>query len=200
VKITGGKYRGKTIQAREVHTLRPTSSRVREAVINILHHGRFYNSENYIPDENPSRLEGRRVIDVFCGTGSLGLEALSNGAACATFIDQDPATFKLTRQNVEAIGETRNSTFVRADATQLPTARAKADLIFVDPPYQKDLAVPALKSLIKGKWIENGAIVIIEHDKQDELALPEGYVELDSRMHDNTRITVLQYQAIIASE
>ncbi len=195
MKITGGKYRGKTIQAREERTLRPTSSRIRETIFNILRHGRFLGYEEFLEDENPSRVEGRKVVDIFCGTGALGIEALSHGAAHITFIDQNPKTLSLARDNVDHIGEIKNASFVRSDSTNLPPTTSKADLVFIDPPYNQNLAIPALKSLVKNNWLENGAIIIVEHGKTDDLThLPDGVIELDHRMHDKTRLTILQYQ------
>ena len=193
MKITGGKYRNKNIEAMKERTLRPTTSRIREAMFNLLKHGKFLFSDEFIEDDNPDRVEGRRVVDLFCGTGALGIEALSRGAEHVTFIDQNSKTLSLARANVQHIGELEHASFIRSDSTLLlPTSRP-CSLVFIDPPYKQNLAYPAMKSLAQQGWLEVGAVIMVEQGKQDDTSMPEGFQLLDARVHDKTRITIAQY-------
>lgn len=193
MKITGGKYRGKNIDAGEERTLRPTSSMIREVIFNLLRHGKFMKDENFIHDDNPSLIEDRRVIDIFCGSGALGIEALSRGAAHLTLVDQNARTLAIAKENIKGINEDANTKFIRSDSTMLPPAVHKCRLAFVDPPYQKGLATPALNSLKVNGWLEHGAIIVLEQGKQDDPKPPAGFRVLDDRVHDRTRITILQF-------
>lgn len=193
MKVTGGKYKGKRIEAGEERTLRPTSSMIREVIFNILKHGRFMKDENFIHDDNPSLIEGRNVIDIFCGTGALGIEALSRGAVHLTLVDQNAKTLSMARENIKNIGEEANTSFIRSDSTMLPIANRKCHLAFIDPPYSKGLANPALNSLKNGGWLDKGAVIVLEQGKQDEPKPPEGFRIVDDRVHDRTRVTILQY-------
>jgi len=193
MRVTGGKYRGKLIESREEQNLRPTTSRIREAVFNILKHGRFMAHEDFVPDDNPDRLEGRRVVDIFCGTGALGIESLSYDASHVTFIDQSAATLTLARKNVMHIQEEKKATFIRSDSTMLPRAAWPCDLAFVDPPYGRNLAGAALKTLADGGWLKRGAVIVLEQGKRDELVEIKGYNLLDDRLYDRTRLVIYQY-------
>lgn len=194
MKITGGKYRGKNIEAREVRTLRPTSSFIREAIFNILKHGRFLHSDAFI-NTGADLLENQHVVDIFCGTGALGIEALLRGAKYVTFIDEDSKMLALTRQNIEHINEADHAGFIRSDSTLLPRAKTSCMLAFIDPPYNQNLAAPALESLRDNGWLAPGAVAVVEQGKRDDPVTPTGYQFLDDRVHDKTRITVLQYVA-----
>ena len=194
MKITGGKYRGKSIESRPERTVRPTTSFVREAIFNILKHGKFLYDDQFIADDNPDQVADRRVVDIFCGTGALGIEALSRGATHVTFVDQNSQTLSLTRQNVAHIGELDRAAFLRSDSTMLPRAPKPCHLAFIDPPYHQELVSKALKSLKQQGWLEPGAIVVIEQGKRDDSTVPEGFILLSDRVHDKTRITLLQYQ------
>jgi len=193
MKITAGKYHGKNIDARPDKTLRPTSGKVREAVFNILRHGRFFKDDRFISDGNNELVEGRRVIDIFCGTGALGIEALSRGATHLTLVDQNARTLSVAQKNIENLGEAANTTFIRSDSTMLPSATIPCKLAFVDPPYGKNLAKPALKSLASAGWLEKGSVIILELGKQDEVESFDNFVKLDERLHNRTRIAILQY-------
>ncbi len=193
MKITGGKYRNKNIEVQEDRALRPTMARTREAIFNILQHGRFLNHVLFVEDDNPSRVEHRSVVDLFCGTGALGLEALSRGAEHITFVDQNQQRMSLARSNAAQLGETARVSFVRSDSTRLPPASRKHDLAFIDPPYRQKLEAAALESLRDMGWLKPGAIVILEGGKQDDPPEVAGYHLLDTREHDKTRISVLQF-------
>lgn len=185
--IISGKYRGKKIKTKANAVIRPTSSRARGAIFNILMHGEFGSHET-------SPLINRAVIDLFCGTGVLGLEALSRGAAHVTFVDESSESIALARSNVAHLKEEANSHFIRNDSTSLPMARKTHSLAFLDPPYNSGLAVKSLAMLDKRGWLENGAVAVVELSKKETLVAPENYTVIDERNYGNTQIVFLRYQ------
>lgn len=185
MRIISGKHRGRRIAMHEGTDIRPTSGRTREAIFNILTHGSFGRS-----GESP--LIDKRVVDIFCGTGGLGLEALSRGAKHVTFIDRNPQSLGLARENVERFGETENSAFIRSDSTQLPPATFPCTLVFADPPYNKGQAAPALKSLKDAGWLEHNALVVLELSAHELLHVPQGYELMDERKYGNSKVLILR--------
>ena len=185
MRIISGKHRGRRIAMHDNDDIRPTSGRTREAVFNILAHGDFR-------EDGVSLLEGARIIDIFCGTGALGLEALSRGAAHVTFVDKNPQSLALARQNVAHFKEEANVSFHRNDSTQLPPATLPCAIAFADPPYNKNMAKPALESLRKQGWLEPKAIVVLELSVHELIHLPEGYTLLSERRYGNSRIMILR--------
>ncbi len=150
MRIVGGIYRGRKLSTPTDNTVRPTADRVREAIFNILAHN------------VPPLPGGATVLDLFCGTGAFGLEALSRGARHVTFVDQAPSSLRLTRENASTLGVQGDCTFVNADATRLKQSAAVVDLVFADPPYGKDLVGPALVEAVKSGWIDNHTIIFVE--------------------------------------
>lgn len=185
MRIIAGKHRGRRIAMKDDADIRPTSSRTREAVFNILMHASFGR-------DGESPIIGKRVLDIFCGTGGLGLEALSRGASHVTFIDRNPQSLALARENVTNFKEQDNATFIRSDSTQLPPATFPCTVAFADPPYDKGQAAPALKSLKSAGWLEKDAIVILEISTKDLVQLPEGFEQIDERKYGNSRILILR--------
>jgi 16S rRNA (guanine966-N2)-methyltransferase len=186
MRIVGGQFRGRRLAAPgdqgggKAH-LRPTSDRVRESIFNLLSHGDY------------PEIEGTRVLDLFAGTGALGFEALSRGAARAVFIDDGPAARGLIRQNIETLGVIGQTKLWRRDATRLGPCRGEAyDLIFLDPPYGKGLGEAALTSAIAGAWIAPGAVIVLEEARDAEFALPDGLVQTDQRSYGETAVTFLR--------
>ncbi|MCX7890542.1 MAG: 16S rRNA (guanine(966)-N(2))-methyltransferase RsmD [Rhodobacteraceae bacterium] len=184
MRIVGGERRGLKLadvgagdpEAR----LRPTSDRVREAIFNLLLNG---------PHGNP--VAGARVLDLFAGTGALGLEALSRGAARATFVDDGAAARALIRRNVELMRATGRTDIFRRDATALgPNRGARYGLVFLDPPYGRGLGERALAAARAGGWLAPGAIVVWEEGAT--VPLPEGFVRLDERRYGDTVVTILK--------
>jgi 16S rRNA (guanine966-N2)-methyltransferase len=177
MRIVGGRFRGRALAAPGDARTRPTSDRVREAVFNILAHG--------IAGFD---LEGARVLDLFAGTGALGLEALSRGAAFCLFVEEDAETRALVRRNVEALGLTGVTKIFRRDATTLgPVGRQGGfTLAFLDPPYGQGLAERALASAADGGWLAAGAVAVIEERKGTVVAMPAGYAALDARSWGDT--------------
>ena len=185
MRIISGKYRGRRIETLDNKNLRPTMGVAREALFNILSHGQF-------AGDNPL-LEDCKVLDLFCGCGALAMEALSRGAEHVVLMDIEAAHLNIARSNMETIGETENATFLRGDSSNPPPARFPCNLVFLDPPYRKGLVDKALKSLIKGNWLADGAIIVIETAKREDVDIPEQLEELDDRKYGNSRIRIYQW-------
>jgi 16S rRNA (guanine966-N2)-methyltransferase len=185
VRIIAGKHRGRAIRVPRTDGLRPTADRVREALFNILEHGLDW-----------AGLGGAQVVDAFAGTGAFGLEALSRGAARATFLDVDGAALLAIRRNAAEMGEARNVALLKLDATRLPpspgAADAPCDLAFLDPPYESGLAVPALQGLATRHWLAPGAIAVVEVAAREPLAVPPGFTLLDERTYGAARLVFLR--------
>ena len=188
MRIVAGKHRGRTLEAPAGRRVRPTADRAREALFNILDHG------GWAPGGG-SILAGARVLDAFAGSGALGLEALSRGAAHATFMDRDRAALETVRRNAEALGEGRDSvSLVRADATDPPRADAPASIAFLDPPYGEGLAEPALTALAAAGWLAEAALAIVELPaKAEPPESPPGFARLDDRTYGAARLVFLRY-------
>jgi len=186
MRIVGGKHKGRRLASPADRAIRPTSDRAREAIFNLLGQGRIKAETGFV-------LAEASVLDAFCGTGALGLEALSRGAASVTFLDQDTAALSLARESAEAMGEAKHAQFLRADATRPPAAPHAHSLAFLDPPYGKELAGPALIALAARGWLEEEAIVVLEQGSDETLALPIGFDPIDERQYGAAKILVLQY-------
>lgn len=185
MRITGGTLRGRALHAPEGERVRPTSDKVRQAVFNILAHG-----------EARLELGGARIADLFAGTGALGLEAISRGAAFCLFVDDDAESRALIRDNVEAFGLTGATKIWRRDAADLgpmsPGAGGPFELVFLDPPYHKGLVTPALKSL-RGGWLAPGAIAVAEIAADEDAPSTDGFTVLDERAYGETRVMFLRF-------
>lgn len=184
MRIVGGTLRGRPLAAPGDEHIRPTSDRVREAIFNILAHG--------IAD---FELEGARVLDLFAGTGALGLEALSRGGRFCLFVEEDAEARGLIRRNIEAFGLTGVTKIFRRDATDLGPAANQAGhaLALLDPPYGKGLAEKALSAAAAGGWLAEGAICVVEERKDVVLVLPPRFVRMDARTWGDTGVTFLRY-------
>ncbi|HYD32904.1 MAG TPA: 16S rRNA (guanine(966)-N(2))-methyltransferase RsmD [Azospirillaceae bacterium] len=185
MRIVGGSHRGRRLEAPSGRDVRPTSDRTREAIFNILAHA------GWGPD-GASPVDGARVLDAFCGTGALGLEALSRGAARAVFLDQARGSLDAARRNVEALNEGGRADILRADATRPPPARAACTLAFLDPPYGRGLAVDALPALAARGWFAAAAVVVVEETASSPLPVPDGFTVLDEREYADTRVVFLR--------
>jgi 16S rRNA (guanine966-N2)-methyltransferase len=176
VRIVAGKHRGRTLAAPSGRDTRPTTDRTREALFNILAHADW------------AGLDGVRVLDGFCGTGALGLEALSRGAVHATFMDIARAALDCTRANAASLGEGAAATVLRADPTRPPKAPAPCGLIFLDPPYRKELASAALPALRRAGWIAGAALCVVEEAADAPFSPPDGFSLLERRCYGDTAI------------
>ncbi|MFN3867534.1 MAG: 16S rRNA (guanine(966)-N(2))-methyltransferase RsmD [Hyphomicrobiaceae bacterium] len=179
MRVVGGTLRGRQLAAPEHAGLRPTSDRVRENVFNILAHG----------IDGPS-LDGSRVIDLFAGTGALGIEALSRGARYALFIDDGAESRALIRRNLEAFGLNGVSKIWRRDACDLgPAGNIQPfDIAFLDPPYGQGLGEKALASLAAGAWLAHGALLVVEERAGLDMALPAGFQLIEKRSWGDTEV------------
>ncbi|MCC2687675.1 MAG: rsmD [Rhizobiaceae bacterium] len=182
MRIVGGAFRGRHLASPRDQGIRPTSDRTREAVFNVLAHG------------FGERLEGARVLDLFAGTGALGLEALSRGAAFCIFVEDSAEGRGLIRSNVEAMGLEGRSRILRRDATSLGDAGtiAPCGLVFADPPYGRRLGEAALRSARQGGWMLPGALCLIEEDAAATFVPGEGFEVLDERRYGDTVIRFLK--------
>lgn len=188
MRITAGRFKGRTLHAPQDRRTRPTSDKVRQAVFNILTHGEIGTGFT---------LEGIGVIDVFAGTGAMGLEAISRGAGFCLFVEDAAAARALIRQNVEALGLSGVTKLSRRDGTALGPLSASAKgpfgLAILDPPYRRGLLAPALRALSEGGWLLSGALAICEAAADDDVALPPGYALLDTRKYGESKILILGF-------
>lgn len=184
MRIISGKHRGRRIElARKATQVRPTSGMAREALFNILCHGKY-------AQQMP--IAGQQVLDVFCGSGAFGLEALSRGAAHVTFIDRSRDSLESVRGNAERYGEIQTTSFSRVDATQLPSATRTFGLVFIDPPYNEiKVVLPTLKSLRERGWLAQGAVIIVEHEARQEWEVPPEFELLDERRYGRAMLKFL---------
>ncbi len=194
MRITAGKFKNKPILSYKDKKgeLRPTSSKVRQAVFNLLQHGKFLREVNFITEENPSLIHGRIIADIYCGTGIMGFEAASRGAEKILFVDLNGRTLDITKENAENLGITRECMFNKADGTKLPRAPLRCDVIFMDPPYEMKLVPPTMKSLLENGWLRDGAVIIAEHSKKEDIETPEGFILLDKRPYNNTQLSIFK--------
>jgi len=181
MRIIAGRFKGNTIEAPEGLGTRPTSDRVREALFNVLEHG--------APGID---FEGLRVLDLFAGSGALGLEALSRGARYCLFIDDDASARAAIRRNVESLELTGATKIWRRDATRLGSAGtvARFDLMFCDPPYGKGLGERALAAAVEGEWLKASAVAVLEERAGAQPAWPAPFAEIDRRRYGDTEIAI----------
>jgi len=184
MRITGGNKRRHGLKAPAGWNTRPTSDRVREALFNILMHHDF---GPVVGDP----LANARVLDAFCGTGALAFEALSRGAASATLFDIDRVAVTVAQDNAAALGFAAQCAVQRADAAKPPRAGLPCNLLFLDPPYRKNLAPKALLALDETGWLAPVCVIVIETAKDEALSLPERYAPLLHRVWGDTAITIM---------
>jgi len=185
MRIVGGKFSGRPLVTRRGAATRPTAERVRQAIFNILEHG--------IADFS---LAGARVLDLFAGSGALGLEALSRGARFVLFIEEAGEARAAARANAEALGVLGLTKIWRRDATRLGRAapQPQFDLVFADPPYGRGLGEKALTALIDGEWLKPGAVVVLEEGERAEVATPTGLGLIDRRVYGDTQVLFFRAQ------
>jgi 16S rRNA (guanine966-N2)-methyltransferase len=182
MRVGGGRLRGRTLAAPKSQAIRPTADRLRESLFNILTHA------------YGDAVSGARVLDLFAGTGALGIEALSRGAAFTLFIDDGAEARALLRENVTSLGLGGTSRIFRRDATKLgPLSPIEPfTLAFLDPPYGQGLAEKALASAHDGDWFTPEALIVVEEAAKSGFAPPAGFSELERRRYDDTEFIVLR--------
>lgn len=188
MRIVAGQFRGTALASvgkgdAGAH-LRPTTDRVRESLFNVLQGGKFGDP-----------ITGARVLDLFAGTGALGLEALSRGAEAVCFVDDGRKAQSLIRQNMKITRSNATCQLVSRDAARLPpNSDAPYDLVFLDPPYGKGLGPKALQAAADGGWIADEALIVFE-ENAPQLA-PAGFDLLDQRKYGDTHVTFLEFRAV----
>jgi 16S rRNA (guanine966-N2)-methyltransferase len=182
MRVVGGTMRGRNLAAPKSQNVRPTADRLRESLFNILMHA--YGDP----------VSGARVLDLFAGTGALGIEALSRGAAFTLFVDEGSEARALLRENVEALGLGGTTRIFRRDATKLgPVYPVEPfSLAFLDPPYGKGLAEKALLSALAGAWFTADALIVVEEAVTSKFVAPEGFEEIERRAYDDTEFVFLR--------
>jgi 16S rRNA (guanine966-N2)-methyltransferase len=190
LRIVSGQYRGRALLAPPGQATRPTSDRARQAVFNVLEHAAW-----------SAGLADARVIDLFAGSGALGLEALSRGAAFCLFVETDAGARGVIRQNTEALapgGDLFGRTRIhRRDATDLGPRPggdgAPFDLAFLDPPYARGLGERALEQLAGGGWLAAGAVAVFERGADEAEPVTPGFERLDDRRYGAARVFFLRW-------
>jgi 16S rRNA (guanine966-N2)-methyltransferase len=182
MRIIAGQFRGRVLESPKSKDIRPTSDKVRGAIFNALQ----------------SRLDFENItaLDLCCGTGALGLEALSRGAAFCTFVDQSPGSIVLTKKNAKTLGIIEACDFLTVDITKLkqrPSHSACVDLFFCDPPYAQGLIEPALNALIKGYWLAEDAIGVLECEKNHAPIFLDGFEVISEKIYGDTKIILVRY-------
>jgi 16S rRNA (guanine966-N2)-methyltransferase len=182
MRVVGGSLRGRALAGPNSAAIRPTADRLRESLFNILAHA--YGDP----------VSGARVLDLFAGTGALGIEALSRGADFGLFVDQSAEARALLRENVTALGLGGRSRIFRRDATKLGPVHPLEpfSLAFLDPPYGQALADAALAAARAGGWLRSGALVVVEEEAKAQFAAPAGFQERERRRYDDTEFVLLQ--------
>lgn len=187
MRIIAGRFKSRAISAPAGNSARPTTDRMRESLFNWIAHGLNFD------------LDGARVIDLFAGSGALGLEALSRGAVFALFVENGAPARGAIRDNIEALGLFGETRIHRRDATKLGRKPAGLgapfDIAFLDPPYRKGLARPALDALARGAWLRPDALAILESAADEDIPNPDGYDIIETREHGGSRATAYRYAA-----
>ncbi len=186
MRIVGGRLRGRTLVAPQDANVRPTSDRVRESIFNILEHG----IEGFA-------IDGINVLDLFAGTGALGIEALSRGAAQGVFVDNAATSRALLQENFQTLGLSGIATIFRRSAVDLGAAYRKLSfqLVFADPPYGNGLAEQAIAAAITHGWLSDGAVIVIEESADTEIVWPTACQAIDQRQYGGTKVMIGRYVA-----
>jgi 16S rRNA (guanine966-N2)-methyltransferase len=183
MRVVGGRLRGRPLAGPKSAAIRPTADRLREALFNILSHA--YGDP----------ISDARVLDLFAGTGALGIEAISRGANFVQFVDDGAEGRALIRENVAALGLGGVTRIFRRDATKLGPAHPGEpfSLVFLDPPYGQNLATAALDSARAGGWFAAEALIVIEEAVKSAFAAPDGFSEIERRSYDDTELVFLRF-------
>lgn len=180
MKIIAGKHKGRIIPIIKNANYRPTTGKLKEAIFSILGSGTI------------TTLERANVLDLFSGTGSLAFEAISRGASYVLGIDRELSHIKACREFAQSLFEQDNMKFLAADATSLPKAEREYDIVLIDPPYFHQMADKSIVSLYNKGWLKEGAIVMLEVGRKEDVKIPEYYEVLDQRIYGNTKLIILR--------
>lgn len=182
--IIAGQHRGRKLEPVPGKTIRPTAGQVREALFNILMHRH--------DSEGGSLLQGARFADLCCGSGAIGLEALSRGAAHVYFVDSAGKSLDIARRNVDKLGVRAAATFLKADVTQLPMLGEPCDILFCDPPYASELLKTLPDSLLRGGWLHAESLLIAEQHKGSEVVSHPELSLLEQRRYGQSLLCLYQ--------
>ncbi len=180
MRIIGGKYRGLKLPPPPSDHIRPTTDRMRETLFNMLEHG-----------AGPG-IRNARVLDLFCGTGALGIEAISRGASHATFVDTNPKSLNIARQNYALLKNAPDCSFIQGDATLIRNSSEPFGIVFIDPPYNKGLILPALKNIEKQSLLTKEAVIVIEYASNEQIDIPNGFEELKKKKISDATFSILK--------
>ena len=188
MRIVAGSHRGRRLAAPAGEAVRPTSDRAREALFDILSHGRFAAAGSPFAEQ--------RVLDAFAGTGAFGLEALSRGASAAAFIENGREALAALRRNIASLGEEERAYVVAGDATRPPRPPFACGLALLDPPYRSGLAALALAALADTGWLVEDALVVVEVAAREPLMMPAGFTIIDERQYGAARLVFARRQRV----
>ncbi|MDF1722065.1 MAG: 16S rRNA (guanine(966)-N(2))-methyltransferase RsmD [Minwuia sp.] len=184
MRIVAGRMRGLKLDGGNDTTIRPTADRTREGLFNLLAHNEMFRGPH------GAAPQGCIVLDIFAGTGALGLEALSRGAAAVTFIEQADASLRILNRNIAKARAADDVRVIRADATRPRRAPRIHDLVLLDPPYGQGMAAPALLGFLDAGWFAPDALVVVETDGKDGFTWPDGFSALDTRSYGRARLDI----------
>lgn len=186
MRIVAGKHRGRPLAVLQGSDVRPTADRVREAMFNTLCHGNALIGEG-------DAVRGATVLDGFAGTGALGLEAVSRGAAHVTLMEIDQRALELCRRNVETLDEQASVTVLSGDCLNPVRAAQPCDLVLLDPPYRSGTAAEALEALARAGWITRHTLCVVEMAAREPFLPPRGARLLDERRYGAARVVFLRW-------
>jgi 16S rRNA (guanine966-N2)-methyltransferase len=191
MRIISGKLKGKKLHTQPNSSYRPMTGRIKEAVFSVLSSGQFL-------DQGTNRpiLEGANSIDLFGGTGAITFEAVSRGLKRAVIVEKDSASFDSLKKNIKSLGLEQQVEALLGDATSLPAAYLSCSIAFIDPPFGKNLVVPSVASLIKRKWLTDGAILIIRTNLSEKFDITEFANEIFSRKYNNSLVSIHRIQEL----
>ena len=184
MQIIAGQLRGRKLLPLQGRDIRPTSSMARESIFNILMHRQMEDGSSYIVDQN--------IADLCCGSGTMGLEAISRGAAHVTFVDFNPKSLSIARENAEKFNVAEQADFLRADAMHLPRPHRQYNVIFSDPPYGTGVNEKILRAVHDAEWLSPGGVVVTEQSDRDPILQIDNYTLLLERAYGKARIMIWQ--------
>lgn len=185
LKIISGKYRNQIIHTAKNIKYRPSTGKIKEAIFSILTSGEF--TDNKLFNDNT------HILDLFAGSGNFAFESLSRGAGLATLIDIDPSSLKIAEGFAKSLNIENKINFVNLNSLNLPKANKAFDLVFIDPPYHKDIVPKVMKLLVKNNWLKDGSIIVIEMAKLDDYVLDENIEIIREKLYSKSKLLILRY-------
>ncbi|AIL64714.1 Ribosomal RNA small subunit methyltransferase D [Rickettsiales bacterium Ac37b] len=184
MRIIAGKHKGRNIMLPTRTNVRPTTSKTREGIFNILNSGQFLK-------EGISILHRAKILELFCGSGALSFESLSRGAEHAIMVDNNQENLNYVALNAEKLSESNNISIIRTDASFLPKANHAVDIVFIDPPYNSNVIESVLYKLQQQNWLKNDTIIVIDAFSKEDINIPLGYNHISQRIYGKTKIIFL---------